>query len=238
MERLQKIMAQAGIASRRKCEEIILNGRVSVNGSVVTELGYKVDATNDQIEVDGRTLQREQKRYILFYKPTGVITSVTDPQGRPVVNDFFSKTFSERLFPVGRLDYDTEGLLIMTNDGKLTHALTHPSHEWNKTYETTVKGIISEESIERLRRGVMLEDGMTYPALVKRLHNDQGGRLSLIEMTIHEGRNRQVRRMCDAVGHPVIKLLRTRIGFLTIGQLEPGDYRELTPDEIAQFPVT
>ncbi|MCK9910743.1 rRNA pseudouridine synthase, partial [Microbacteriaceae bacterium K1510] len=215
MERLQKVLAQAGVASRRSCEELITQGRVRVNGKVVLELGTKVDPHADNIEVDGRPIKQEQKTYILLYKPTGVITSLSDPQGRQVVTDLLTGV-KERVYPVGRLDYDTSGLLLLTNDGELANRLAHPSFEIDKVYRARVKGIPTPAKIKQLAAGILLDDGMTAPGEAQLLEVDQAKNQALIQLTIHEGRNRQVRRMCEAVGHPVITLARIQVGFLTL----------------------
>lgn len=232
MERLQKVLASAGVASRRKCEELISAGKVKVNGTTVTELGFKVNPQIDQIEVDGAKIQLEKKVYYLLYKPVGYITSVGDPRQRKTVIDLMEGV-PERIYPVGRLDYDTSGLLLLTNDGDLAFQITHPSHQIEKEYEALVKGKISEESLEKLRKGIKLDDGWTAPARVRALGLKGGN--SLIQLIIHEGRNRQVRRMCEAVGHPVLQLKRTRIAFLTIGSLKPGKFRALSPDEVKKL---
>ncbi|WP_124727290.1 pseudouridine synthase [Staphylospora marina] len=232
MERLQKVMAMAGVASRRQCENLIREGRVKVNGEWVTAPGMKVDPRKDVIEVDGEPVFLEEKRTFLFYKPSGVITSMSDPRGRKTVADFF-RDIPERVFPVGRLDYDTEGLLLVTNDGELANRLLHPRFEVEKVYVATVRGKPDKAAIRTLREGVRLEDGMTAPAKVRVLEaSDSRSRL---ELTIHEGRNRQVRRMCAAVGHPVIHLKRTRLAFLTLSGLRRGEYRELTPQEVKRL---
>lgn len=228
MERLQKVLAHAGIASRRKSEELIMSGSVKVNGELVTTLGFKVDPTKDQIEVNGKPVQVEPKKTLLFYKPKSVITSMTDPQGRGVVADYFT-AIPERVYPVGRLDYHTEGLLVLTNDGELAHWLTHPRYQVEKEYIATVRGKPCKSKIEWLRKGIMLEDGWTAPAKVQLLRSN--GNHSQLRLIIHEGRNRQVRRMCEAIGHPVIKLIRTRIAFLTLTGLKKGEYRELSSKE-------
>ena len=228
MERLQKVLAQAGIASRRKSEKLIIDGRVKVNGQRVTQLGVKVDLQKDQIEVDGERIKLETKKTFLFYKPKFVITSMVDPQGRKVVADYLQEV-EERVFPVGRLDYDTEGLLLLTNDGALAHRMMHPRYQIEKEYIATVKGKPCKSKIERLRNGIRLEDGWTAPAKVEQL-TSQGGRTKL-KMVIHEGRNRQIRRMCEAIGHPVLELLRTRIAFFTLAGLKKGAYRELSAQE-------
>jgi 23S rRNA pseudouridine2605 synthase len=232
MERLQKVMAQAGIASRRRCEELIKSGQVRVNGKVVQELGVKVDPVQDQIEVQGQKIAIERKRTFLFYKPLGVITSLYDPQGRKTVAAYFKK-IAERLYPVGRLDYDTEGLLLLTNDGELAHHLAHPRYEVAKVYIATVKGRLTPAALTKLEKGVKLEDGWTAPAHVRVLQTNE--EKSKLEVRLHEGRNRQVRRMCQAVGFPVIHLLRKKIGFLTLHGLKRGEYRELTSTEIAKL---
>lgn len=232
MERLQKVMAQAGVASRRQCEELITRGQVKVNGKVVTALGVKVDPQTDWIEVKGKRIVSEKKRTFLFYKPPLVITSMSDPQGRKVVADYF-RSVPERVYPVGRLDYDTEGLLLLTNDGELANHLAHPRYEVDKCYVATVKGKPGAEALERLRKGIKLEDGWTAPAQVRLLQADET--TAKLELVIHEGRNRQVRRMCEAVGHPVLHLIRTRLGFLTLSGLKKGQFRELTPAELTRL---
>jgi 23S rRNA pseudouridine2605 synthase len=234
MERLQKIMAQAGVASRRKCEEFILAGRVKVNGIVVRELGFKADPLNDEIEVNGKIIARERPVYFLLNKPIGYITSVTDPQGRKTVLDLMNRV-QERIYPVGRLDYDTSGLLLLTNDGEFANHIMHPRHELDKVYEAVVKGRMEERALARLRQGVMLEDGMTAPAEAVRLRYQEKEGTSVIQLTIHEGRNRQVRRMCEAVGHPVVKLKRIRLAFLTLDGVPEGKYRPLTGEEVARL---
>ncbi|ERI10050.1 pseudouridine synthase [Aneurinibacillus aneurinilyticus] len=234
MERLQKIMAQAGVASRRKCEELIVSGRVKVNGVTIQELGYKADAVHDEIEVDGKKIARENHVYFLLNKPTGYITSVTDPQGRKTVLDLM-KGIEERIYPVGRLDYDTSGLLLLTNDGEFANRITHPRHELDKVYEATVRGRMEEDALIQLRQGIALEDGMTAPAGAVRLRFNEKSKTTLIRLTIHEGRNRQVRRMCEAVGHPVRKLKRVRLAFLTLEGVPEGGYRPLTAEEVARL---
>jgi len=234
MERLQKVLAQAGVASRRKCEEIIAAGRVTVNDEVVTELGVKVDPAEDDIKVDGRSIRSEQKMTILLHKPKGVITSVTDPKGRKVVTDYV-KGIKERLYPVGRLDYDTEGLLLLTNDGEFANLLTHPSHQVPKTYLATVKGIPHGTALERLQKGIMLEDGMTAPAEVEYDDVDTENQVATISITIYEGRNRQVRRMFEAINHKVTRLKRIKFGELGLQQLGRGKYRHLTPKEVEEL---
>lgn len=231
MERLQKVLAHAGVASRRHCEELIAQGKVQVNGQVVREQGMKVDPLTDKIVVNGQQIKQEQHVYLLLYKPTGVITSVTDPRGRRVVIDLL-KGIKERVYPVGRLDYDTSGLLLLTNDGELANKLAHPSYEIDKVYRAWVKGVPSQEKVRKLATGIRLEDGMTSPGESKLLKTDSSSQKALVELTIHEGRNRQVRRMCEAIGHPVMTLERIRLGFLTLEGLKPGEYRKLTREEV------
>ncbi len=232
-ERLQKLLAKAGVASRRHAEEMIASGRVMVNGSVVTELGSKADPAVDRITVDGRELSVEQElRHILLFKPKGYVTTVSDPEGRPTVLELV-KGEGARLFPVGRLDMDTEGLLILTNDGKLAYHLTHPSHEVDKTYLALVEGVPTKTRLRKLARGIVLEDGKTAPAKVEALTTD--GESTWISITIHEGRNRQVRRMLDAVELPVQHLRRTRLAFLTLDGLGAGEYRSLSAAEVRRL---
>jgi 23S rRNA pseudouridine2605 synthase len=233
MERLQKVIARAGIASRRKSEELIKEGKVKVNGKVVTELGLKVTAA-DRVEVNEIQIQREEPVYFLLYKPRGVISSVSDDKGRRVVTDFFSEQ-KERIYPVGRLDYDTSGVLLLTNDGEFANLLMHPRNQIDKVYVVKSKGIPSKENLLKLERGIRLEDGKTAPARVKMLSMDNKKQTAIIEIAIHEGRNRQVRRMFEAIGHDVLKLKRERFGFLTLNGLSAGDARELTPHEVKQL---
>ena len=229
--RLQKYMAMCGVAARRKCEEIILAGRVSVNGQVIDQMGTQVEE-GDIVELDGqRIMPEERKRYIIYHKPAGEVTTVSDEKGRETVMDRF-KDFEERLYPVGRLDYDSEGLLLLTNDGELAQRLTHPSCEADKVYLARVTGNPSNEAIDRLRRGVFMEgdERRTYPAQVRVVRDE--ALYSDIIVSIHEGRNRQVRRMFDAVGHKVLLLRRIRFGPLELGDLRRGEWRELTAQEI------
>jgi pseudouridine synthase len=228
-ERLQKVMAQAGVASRRVCEELIKENRVQVNGKPA-HLGQKVDAQRDRITVDGRLLpQEEAKRYVMVNKPFGYITTSKEQFGRKSVLDLLSG-ITERVYPVGRLDYDSEGLVLLTNDGDLAYRVTHPKYELPKTYIVTLKGKITMDAVYRLRTGVILEDGRTGPARVDVL--EAVGDDSVLRMTITEGRNRQIRRMCDKVGFPVLRLQRTAIGPLTLGKLASGACRTLTTKEI------
>lgn len=233
MERLQKVIAHAGFASRRKAEQLIVDGQVKVNGKVVTELGLKV-AQSDRVEVNGIPVEREEPVYYLLYKPRGVISSVKDDKGRKVVTDFLPD-IKQRVYPVGRLDYDTSGLLLLTNDGELANLLMHPRNEIEKVYVAKVKGIPVREKIKSLEKGIMLEDGKTAPAKVTVLSSDKKKQTTIIEIMIHEGRNRQVRRMLEAIGHPVLKLKREKYGSLTLQGINVGDARELTPHEVKQL---
>ena len=222
--RLQKVLAQAGLGSRRACEELIADGRVTIDG-VEALLGDRVDPESSVVEVDGVPIGiRPGSVYYLLNKPTGVVTTADDPQGRPVVVDLVPA--EPRVFPVGRLDLDTEGLLLLTNDGDLTHRLTHPSFGVEKEYLAEVDGVPGRGTLRRLREGVVLDDGVTAPATVGVVGP------SVLRIVIHEGRNRQVRRMGEAVGHPVRRLVRTRIGPVTDRTLAPGQWRELTQAEV------
>ena len=228
-ERLQKILAKMGIASRRGAEEIILEGRVTVNGQVAA-LGMKADMTKDHIKLDGKLLTRpEPKVYLMINKPRGVITTLSEAEERPSIRDYLRK-IKYRVFPVGRLDYDSEGLLLLTNDGDFTHAILHPSKKIPKAYHVKIKGLIEDDKIEKLKRGVKLEDGMTSPARLKKLRKTEEN--SWIEITIYEGKKRQVRRMFEKVGHSVLKLKRVRINGIELGNLPPGEIRYLTPEEV------
>lgn len=233
MERLQKVIAHAGFASRRKAEQLILEGKVKVNGEVVKELGVKV-SSSDRIEVEGIPVEKEEPVYFLFYKPTGVISSVKDDKGRKAVTDFLPEV-KQRVYPIGRLDYDTSGLLLLTNDGEFANLLMHPRNEIEKVYVAKVKGIPLREQLKTLEKGIKLEDGKTAPAKVKIISIDKRKQTAIVELTIHEGRNRQVRRMLEAIGHPVIKLKRERYAFLTLKGMKAGEVRELTPHEVKQL---
>jgi len=229
MDRLQKILSQAGIASRRAAEKLIAEGRVAVNGVTVREMGTKADLSADDIRVDGRRLKGpERLRYILLNKPAGYVTTRSDPQRRPTVIDLL-RGVREYVYPVGRLDYDTEGLLLLTNDGDLAAKLTHPRHGVERSYEARVAGTPGADALERLRTGIPLDGRRTQSADVEML-SKRGD--ALLRITIREGRNRQVRRMCEAIGHPVKALTRTRIGSLVDRQLKPGMWRELRAEEV------
>jgi 23S rRNA pseudouridine2605 synthase len=230
-ERLQKVMARAGLGSRRVCEELIAEGRVTVDGEVAV-LGRRVDPDHDRIEVDSvRVIADDTLVHYLLNKPRGTVTTASDPQGRPTVVQLVPD--DPRVFPVGRLDVDTEGLLILTNDGELTQLLTHPSHGVVKSYLAEVEGEPAPGTLRRLRQGVELEDGLTAPARITLLQQREGS--AAVEVGIHEGRNRQVRRMLDAVGHPVVRLVRTRIGPLSDRTLAPGEWRVLTSREVRKL---
>ena len=233
MERLQKIRSQAGIASRRAAETLIAEGRVTVNGQTVREMGTKADLASDDIRVDGRRVKgAERLRYILLYKPAGYVTTRSDPQRRRTVIDLLHGV-REYVYPVGRLDYDTEGLLLLTNDGDLAAKLTHPRHGVDRTYEAHVVGVPDEDAIDRLRRGIPLDGHRTLPADVVLLNKRASDREGVLLITIREGRNRQVRRMLDAVGHPVRKLRRTKMGPISDRRLKPGEWRELRDEEVS-----
>ncbi len=227
--RLAKYLAEAGIASRRKAEEFIVQGRVKVNGLLVQEKGYIINPDLDRVEFDGRIITREEKVYILLNKPAGYISSVFDPQGRPTVMDLL-KDITLRVYPVGRLDFDTEGLLLLSNDGEFTNLMIHPRYEMTKTYQALVEGKPDKKSLQMLREGIQLVDGITAPAQVNilELYIDK----TLLEIKIHEGRKRQIKRMCLAIGHPVISLKRTAFGFLKLQGVASGKYRFLTPAEV------
>ncbi len=226
MERLQKILSQAGIASRRASEKLMLEGRVSVNGVTVTELGTKADAASDDIRVDGRRIRAaQQHRYLLMNKPRGYVTTRSDPQKRPTVLDLL-RGVREYVYPVGRLDYDSEGLLILTNDGELAARLTHPRHGVQRVYEARVLGEPDAHDISRLSKGVTIDGRRTEPANVVALGP------SLLRIAVHEGRNRQIRKMCDAIGHPVSELRRVAIGPIRDTKLRLGQWRELTRREV------
>ncbi len=230
MERLHKFMARFGVASRRGSEELIALGKVLVNGKPVSTPGFKIDPLKDLVEVDGRLLRKPEKKvYVLLFKPVGYISTLSDPQGRRKVIDLLSG-IKQRVYPVGRLDYDSEGLLLLTNDGELTYALTHPRHEIPKTYQAMVLGVPDKNKLNELAKGVMLRDGATAPADVRLLKIK--GDSALLEITIHEGKNRQVRRMCEHIGHPVLRLRRISIGPLKIGDLQEGRFRHLTDREV------
>ena len=232
--RLQKYLAEAGIASRRKCEEYILQGKVKVNGKIVTELGTKVIPEKDVVEFEGKNIKVEEKHvYILLNKPIGYVTTTNDQFGRDDVLDLVK--IKERIVPVGRLDMYTSGALILTNDGDFVYKVTHPKHEINKTYTVTLKGIITKEEVQKLQEGVDIGDYITKPAKVKILKTDEEKQISRLEITIHEGKNRQVRRMCEAVGRKVLALHRTKIGNISVKDIPLGKWRFLRKEEVKKL---
>ena len=235
MERLQKVMAEAGVASRRASEKLIATGHVQVNGQTVTTLGTKVTA-KDKIEVDGVPRHREKQVYYLLNKPRGVISSAHDEKGRRTVVDILREDeIEERIYPVGRLDYDTTGLLLLTNDGALANKMMHPKFAVDKTYVAKVKGLISNDDLKQLRTGVKVDGRRTKPAKTRLKGTDREKKTSIVQLTIHEGHYHQVKRMLAAVGHPVIKLHRESYGFLNLQGVQPGDYRELRPEEVKRL---
>jgi pseudouridine synthase len=235
-ERLQKLIAEAGIASRRHAEEMIAAGDVTVNGQVVTTLGTKADPARDHIKVRGRlinpALAAREKIYVLLYKPRGYLTSLSDPEKRPLVTDLLPEAFG-RLHPVGRLDFNTEGLLILTNDGELTNFITSARSNVEKVYEVKVSDVPPDDAIERLRRGIVIDGARTAPAKITKINETKSN--SWFEVVLHEGRNQQIRRMFDAINHPVLKLRRVRIGFLKDERLAPGQWRFLSEEEVARL---
>ena len=230
-ERLQKYLAECGIASRRKCEEYITQGKVQVNGKTITELGVKVNPEKDKITFEGKNVKQEERKvYILLNKPIGYVTTSDEQFGRDKVLDLVK--VRERVVPVGRLDMYTSGALILTNDGDFVYKVTHPKHEITKTYTVTVKGIIKNEEVEQLRKGVKIDDYTTRPAKEKILKTDEEKDISRLEITIHEGKNRQVRRMCESVGRRVIALHRSKIGNIGVKDIELGKWRYLKDFEV------
>ena len=233
MIRLQKYLAMCGVASRRAAEKLIQDGQVTVNGVRVTEMGVKVDENADTVRVNGETVHPEEKRYYIAYnKPIGEVTTVSDPEGRATVMDKF-RDFPARLFPVGRLDYDSEGLLLLTNDGEMMNKLLHPSREISKVYLVRVSNTVTEEEIRRLRRGVLIDGRLTSPALVRLVRQETFAAVLLV--SIHEGRNRQVRKMVEAIGHQVVHLRRVEFGPVSLGSLPSGRWRSLREDEIRRL---
>lgn len=232
MERLQKVIANSGLVSRRKAEELIINNKVMVNGVVVNELGTKVSG-NDEIMVNGKILTNEEKEYILLNKPRGVVTTTNDDKNRKTVLDLI--TTDKRLYPVGRLDYDTTGLLLLTNDGELTNLLIHPKNEIEKVYMAKIKGIIRGEEIKKLASGVLIDGKKTSRAKVKLRKIDKKNNTSLVELTIHEGRNHQVKKMFETIGYEILKLKREKFAFLDLKGLKSGEYRYLNPKEVKKL---
>ncbi|WP_447986736.1 pseudouridine synthase [Nitrospira sp. Nam74] len=227
--RLQKVIAASGLASRRKAEEWIAQGRVTINGKIVRELGTRIDPERDHVKVDGRHIKGvEPYAYLLLNKPKGIVSTLNDPEGRPTIENLLHGV-TLRVFPVGRLDFDTEGLMLLTNHGELAQALLHPRYHVAKVYLAKVKGVLNDEEISQLARGVKLEDGMTAPAMVKKVRKAEEN--SWLEVTIYEGRKHQIKRMFEVVGHPVLKLKRIKFGPLALGDLLPGEFRYLTDRE-------
>jgi pseudouridine synthase len=231
-ERVQKFLARSGVASRRQAEQLMLDGRVTVNGAVARELGAKVDPDTDAVKVDGKRVHSEQSAYVLLYKPKGTICTLDDPEQRPTVMELV-RGVKARLFPVGRLDFDTTGALLLTNDGEMANLLMHPRHRFSKTYLVKVKGIPTEERLEKLRRGVNIEGVRTAPAEVRMVAVKEKN--SLVEVVLREGRNRQVKRMFLEIGHPVIRLHRSAYAFLTLDGMAPTQWRELLPEEVKRL---
>lgn len=233
MERLQKVLAHAGVASRRQAEKLITSGHIRVNGAVVTELGTKV-GVHDEISVDNVPISSEAPVYILLYKPRGVISTANDEKGRKTVVDLVEDV-KQRVYPVGRLDYDTSGLLLLTNDGELANRLTHPKYEVEKTYVARVTGIPSNDAMRQLRRGITVDGEAYAPAKLKLLSTDHKKQTAIVQLTLHEGKNHEVKKMLAAVGCPVEKLKREQYGFLTLKGLQTGDARNLKPEEVKEL---
>lgn len=231
--RINKFIAASGVASRRKAEALILEGRIRVNNKVIKELSYQVDEDLDEVTFDNKPISVKDEKlvYIMLNKPEGYITSVKDQFDRPSVSDLTSD-IKERIYPVGRLDYETSGLLLMTNDGDLTYKITHPKHEMNKTYIASVRGIVTQEEKYAFENGLKIEDYITAKANLKILKTDTNKNYSVCKVTIHEGKNRQVRKMFHAINHPTMNLKRVQVGKINIGDLEVGKYRKLTKEEI------
>ena len=229
--RLQKVLAAAGLGSRRHCEELIADGLVQVNGRTIAEQGVRVDPMRDVIRVDGARIPPPRRQlYLMFHKPRGVVSTMDDPQGRTAIADYLGRRTKDGLFHVGRLDTPTEGLLLITNDGDFAQRMAHPSHEISKTYVAEIEGVIENVTLRKLGRGIVLEDGPVRPDEVKLIQ--RGGTRSIVQVVLHEGRNRIVRRMFDAVGHPVRRLTRTAVGPVKLGRLKVGELRELTSEEL------
>lgn len=233
-ERLQKYLANAGVASRRKCEEYILQGKVKVNGETITNLGVKVDSAKDKIEFKGKAVKPEENRvYILLHKPVGYITTSHEQFGRHAVLEL-TKDIKEKIVPVGRLDKDTSGALLLSNDGDFVYKATHPKHNLDKTYIVKVEGKVNQKEVEKLRKGIKLSEFSTSPAKVEILKTDEP-KATTLRIIIHEGKNRQIRRMCDYIGHKVIALHRQKIGNIDVNDIQVGKYRHLTESEINQL---
>lgn len=233
LERLQKVIAQSGVTSRRKAEQMIVDGKVKVNNKVVTKLGTKVNK-KDVVEVEDVLIEREAPVYYLFYKPREVITSLKDEKGRTVVTDYLQHV-TERIFPIGRLDYQTSGILLLTNDGELANRLMHPKYEVEKVYVARIKGIPMKRELNRLKKGIKHEGELLKVQSYEVLSSDKSRDTTIIELTLKEGKNRHIRRLMENLGYPVLKLKREKYGFLTLQGLTPGEYRVLTPHEIKQL---
>lgn len=232
LKRLQKIISEMGIASRRKAEELILHNRVTVNGKPAI-LGMKADPEKDYIKIDGKLLIKpEPKVYFIFYKPRNVVTTLSDPAGRPCISDYL-KEIKYKVFPVGRLDFDSEGLLILTNDGELTNKILHPSEKIPKTYLVKVKGLPDESKLNKIRKGFDYGEGITAPAIIKKIRNTEAN--TWFEVTIHEGKKRQIRRMFESIKHPVLKLKRIRIDGIKLKNLKPGELRPMSQEELKRL---
>ena len=235
-ERLQKYLAECGIASRRKCEEYILQGKVEINNNIVTELGIKINPQKDKVTFEGKEVKKQNKKiYILLNKPIGYVTTAEEQFGRDKVLDLVK--VKERIVPVGRLDMYTSGALILTNDGDFVYKVTHPKHEITKTYTVTLKGIVNKTEVEQLRKGVKIEDYITKPAKVKILKTDEEKDISRLEITIHEGKNRQIRKMCESIGKKVLALHRSKIGNIDVKSIKIGEWRYLKDSEVKELIV-
>jgi 23S rRNA pseudouridine2605 synthase len=232
-ERLQKVIAQSGVTSRRKAEKLIADGLVKVNGKLVTELGTKVSAA-DKVEVDGVPIEKETPVYYLLYKPRGVISSVKDDKGRKVATDFLTE-MPERVFPIGRLDFDSSGILLLTNDGEFANLLMHPKYEVDKIYVAKIDGVPKSQELKKLKKGVQSENELLKAVHYNVLSTDRQNNSMIIELTLREGKNRHIRRMMKEMGYPVKKLKREKYGMLTLKGLQPGEYRSLTPKEVKQM---
>lgn len=232
-ERLQKVIAQSGVTSRRKAEKLITDGLVKVNGRLVTELGTKVSSA-DKVEVDGVLLEKEAPVYYLLYKPRGVISSIKDDKGRKVVSDFLMEV-PERVFPIGRLDFDSSGIILLTNDGAFANQLMHPKYEVDKVYVAKINGLPDHRKLQQLKKGVKSENELLKAVRYRVLSTDRKNKTMIIELTLREGKNRHIRRMMKELGYPVLKLKREKYGILTLKGLQPGEYRSLTPKEVKQM---
>ncbi|TRM12608.1 rRNA pseudouridine synthase [Lentibacillus cibarius] len=232
-ERLQKVIAQSGVTSRRKAEKLIVDGKVKVNGKVITELGTKV-STQDKIEVNGVRLEKEEPVYYLFYKPREVISSLKDDKGRTVVTDYLGD-IPERIYPIGRLDYDTSGILLLTNDGTFANQLMHPRYEIDKIYVAKIKGIPTKKELQELKKGIHSNNELLKAVRYKVLETDKRKNATILEITLHEGKNRHIRRMMEELGYPVMKLKREKYGILDLQGLQPGNFRRLTPHEVKKM---